>query len=84
LDFNDLNFLDGLFKNAQMPNFVKIHSVEAELFQACGWTDRHDKARRHFFVIGRICLTTKISSAPLQQLENSVRACVRQFTNSFV
>ena len=50
-DFNDLNFLDGFFKNAQMSNFIKIHPVEAELFHADGWTDRHDKARSHFFVI---------------------------------
>jgi hypothetical protein len=83
-DFNDLNFLDGFLKNAQMSNFIKIDPVEAELFHVDGWTDRHDKARSHFFVIWQMCVTMKISSAPLQPFENSVRTCVRQFTSSFV
>jgi hypothetical protein len=35
-----------------------------------------------FFAILQTCLKTKISSVPLQKLENSVRTCVRQFANS--
>jgi len=34
-DFNDLNFLDGFLKNAQMSNFIKIHPVVP-----CRWVDR--------------------------------------------
>ena len=32
---------------------MKIRSVEAELFHADGQTDRHDEAKKWFFVILR-------------------------------
>jgi len=56
----------------------------AELFHADRRTDRRDEAMSHFFAIWQMPLKRKISSAPLQQLENSVRTCVHQFTNSCV
>jgi len=36
----NLNFLRRFFKNPQIPNFIKIHPVVGELFQADGWTHR--------------------------------------------
>jgi hypothetical protein len=34
-----LNFLDGVSKDYQISNFMKICPVGAELFHANGWTD---------------------------------------------
>jgi len=34
-----LNIVDGFSKNTQVPNFMKIRPVTAELFHAEGWTD---------------------------------------------
>jgi len=38
--FNETKSLDRLSKHTQVPNFVKIRPVEAELFHADGRTDR--------------------------------------------
>ena len=35
-------------KYFQIPNFMKIYSVGAELFHADGQTDRHDEANTRF------------------------------------
>ena len=40
LQNTNLNFLDRFFKNAQIPNLQKTHSVGGRLFHASGWTDR--------------------------------------------
>ena len=39
----NFNFLDILFKNNRISNFMKIRSVGAELFNADRRTDRHEK-----------------------------------------
>jgi hypothetical protein len=44
----NLNFFYGFSKNTQIPNFMKILPVEAELFYADGRTDRHDEDNSHF------------------------------------
>ena len=52
-----LEFLDRLSKNTQMPNFMKIRPVGAQLCHADGrtdrQTDRRDKTNNHFFPILR-------------------------------
>ena len=48
-DFNDTSiFWTDFRKNPQIPNFMKIRPVGAELFHADGWTDRHDEANKRF------------------------------------
>jgi len=44
----NLNFLSRISKNTHISNFMKIRWVGVELFQADGWTDRHDEANRLF------------------------------------
>ena len=44
----NLNFLDRFSKNAQVPNFIKIRRVGAELCQANRRTHSHDEANSHF------------------------------------
>jgi hypothetical protein len=41
-------FLDRFLKNTQIPNFMKIRPVRAELFHADSKTDRYDKANNRF------------------------------------
>jgi hypothetical protein len=42
-NFNEnLNFLDGFFKNSQILSFIKIRPVGAEFFHAGRRTDAHD------------------------------------------
>jgi hypothetical protein len=49
LDFNETRiFLTGFSKNTQIPNFIKIRPVGAELFHANGRTDKCDKANGRF------------------------------------
>jgi hypothetical protein len=43
-----LNFLGGFSKNIQIPNFMEIRPVEAELFYEGGRTDRHDETNNGF------------------------------------
>jgi len=49
----EIEFLDRFFKNTQISNFIKIHTVAAELFHADrrkdGQTDRHEKANGRYF-----------------------------------
>jgi hypothetical protein len=43
-DFNEtLIFGDKFSKNIEIPNFIKMRPVEAELLHADRWTDRHDR-----------------------------------------
>ena len=44
-DFNDTWSLPTDFLSPQVPNFVKIRPVGAELFHAGGRTDRHGDKR---------------------------------------
>jgi len=48
----NFSFLKTVLKNIQIPNFMKIHPVEAKLFhadrQTHRWRGRHDKAKSHF------------------------------------
>ena len=37
--FNDLNILNRSSKNTQIPNWIKIYLVEAELFHVDRWID---------------------------------------------
>jgi len=41
-------FLTVFLKNTQIPNFMKIHPVRADLFYVAGHTGRDDKANSHF------------------------------------
>ena len=43
-----LNFLNRVSKNIKISDFMKIHPVGAELFDAEGRTDRHDKTNSRF------------------------------------
>jgi len=45
---SNLNFLDTFLKKTQIPNFMKIRPVGAELFQAVRRKDRHDEAKSCF------------------------------------
>jgi hypothetical protein len=38
-DFSETNFLDGLSKNTNISNFMKIRPLGAELFHGIGRTD---------------------------------------------
>ena len=40
-DFNELEFSSQIFKYTQIPNFIKIHPVGAELFHTDGRMDGH-------------------------------------------
>ena len=46
LQKTNLNFLDGFFKNAQISNLQKIHSVEGWLFHVSGRTERERERER--------------------------------------
>jgi hypothetical protein len=48
----NLNFLESFSKNAQISNFMKIAPVEAQLFPADGWADRHNEANGRFSQFG--------------------------------
>jgi len=48
-----LEFPDGVLKNLQISNLIKVCPVETELFHANRWKEdeqmgRHDKANIHF------------------------------------
>jgi hypothetical protein len=43
-----MNFDDRFSENSQIPNFMKIRPVEAQLFHADGRTDRHDEANTRY------------------------------------
>jgi len=49
----NLNFFDGFSKNTQIPNFIKIRPVTAELFHADGRTDKHDKGNDGIILVTR-------------------------------
>ena len=48
----NLNFLESFSKNIQIPNFMKIGPVVAELFPADRRTDRHDESNGRFSQFG--------------------------------
>jgi hypothetical protein len=43
-----LDFTESFPKNIEIPNFMKIRPVAAELFHADGRTDGHDEADSRF------------------------------------
>ena len=46
-DFNETCiFLDSFSTNTRISNFMKIRPERAELFDADGWTDRHEANSR--------------------------------------
>jgi hypothetical protein len=48
-DFNEtLIFSTDFWNDTKIPNFVRIHPVGAKLFEADGWTYRHDEADSSF------------------------------------
>jgi len=48
-DFKEIIIFSTDFsKNLQIPNFIKIRPVGAELFNAHGQTDRHNEAKSRF------------------------------------
>ena len=47
-------FFDRFFKNTQISNFMKIHSVEAKLFHADIQTDRYDETTSHFLRLANV------------------------------
>jgi len=53
-NFNATRLFDRFFKNTQISNFMKIHSVEAKLFHADIRTDRYDKMTSHFLRLANV------------------------------
>ena len=47
-DFNETWIFDRFWKNPQIPYFMKMRPVGAELFHAEGQTDKHDEANSRF------------------------------------
>jgi len=48
-------FLERLFKNHEISNFMKTHPVGMEMFHEHRWTDRYDKANSCF---SQFCICT--------------------------
>ena len=66
----NLNFYDGFFKNTQIPSFVKICPVGAELFNVDRQTDRHTDMKK--LTVSFAILWTHLKD---RQWNQTVRTC---------
>jgi hypothetical protein len=59
--WRNLEILDRFSKTAQIPNFMKIHPVGAELFHVVKWTDRQRELIAAFRNFGETRLKKSVS-----------------------
>jgi hypothetical protein len=72
-----LNYLIRFSKHLQIPNFITIHIVEAELFNADRRTGGHDKANNGFRNSEEVPKKGNISKRTSQEQNSSLPACYK-------